>query len=122
MSINKGSQAANITRWTARGLSVLSIAILLLFLFGEGDFSQPLLLSAREWVGIALFPVGVIIGMIVGWWREGAGAAITTLSLLAFYALDILFTGTPPGGPFFLLFSLPGILFGASWLLRRRGS
>jgi hypothetical protein len=114
--------AAVVIRWIARVLTIISIGILLLFFIGEADFSQPVQLTSAEWIGKLFFPVGVVIGMIVGWWREGLGAGITVGSLLAFYVLDLLVTGTFPSGPFFVLFALPGILFGVSWLLGRQGA
>jgi len=121
-SAQKPQSASTIVRWIARILSILSIGMLLLFFFGEADFSQPFHLSTQEWILVTFFPLGVMVGMILGWWREGLGGLITTIGLLGFYLVDILFTGTPPGGPFFLLFSLPGLLFGVIWLLERRRS
>ena len=108
-----------IVRWTTRVLSILSIGMLLLFFFGEADFTQPITLTTREWVQVMFFPLGVMAGMILGWRHEGAGALVTLLSLAAFYTADFLFTGTFPGGPYFLLFSLPGILFGVTRLVSR---
>jgi hypothetical protein len=113
------SQGLTVTRWLARVLSVIFIGVILLFFFGEADFGQPIRLTAGEWIGVLFFPVGVAAGMILGWWREGAGAAVAVGSLSAFYVLDVITTGNPPSGPFFVLFTSPGILFGVSWLLRR---
>ena len=108
-----------VTRWLARVLSVIFIGIILLFFIGEADFSQPIRLTPGEWIAVLFFPVGVVAGMILGWWREGVGAAVAVGSLSAFYVLDVITTGNPPSGPFFVLFTSPGILFGVSWLLRR---
>lgn len=108
-----------VTRWLARVLSVIFIGIILLFFIGEADFSQPVRLTPGEWIGKLFFPVGVVVGMILGWWWEGVGAAVAVGSLSAFYVLDVIVTGDPPSGPFFVLFTSPGILFGVSWLLRR---
>lgn len=113
--------STRVVGWIARGFSVLSISVLLLFLIGETDWSHPLRLLPSEVIGLLLFPGGIVAGMIVGWWREGLGAAIGVGSLLVFYALDWFVTGTPPSGPWFPIFALPGALFGASWLLRGRG-
>lgn len=118
----KPRSAATIVRWIARILSIVSIGMLLLFFFGESDFSQPFHLTTQEWILVSFFPLGVMVGMILGWWREGLGGLITTLALLGFYLVDILFTGTPPGGPFFLLFASPGILFGLARLLSWKAS
>ncbi len=99
--------------WTARVLSIVCIGMLLLFLVGERNFSRPISLTIKGWVGLLFFPLGIIVGMIAAWFREGIGAAITLASLAAFYIADILFTGTPPSGPYFLLFASPGFLFAA---------
>ena len=110
---------STVTRWLARVLSVIFIGIILLFFFGEADLSQPIRLTPGEWIGVLFFPVGVAAGMILGWWREGVGAAVAVGSLCAFYVLDTITTRNPPSGPFFILFTSPGILFGLSCLLRR---
>ena len=106
-------------RWTARILSILSIGILLLFLIGEGDFSEPIRLTTEELIGLLFFPLGVVVGMVVAWRWEGIGAAIGIGSLLAFYLFHFAMRQKFPSGPFFLIFALPGFLFGLSWLLSR---
>lgn len=104
-------------RWTGRVLSIISVGILLLFLIGEGDFSQPPRLTLGEWLGVLFFPVGIVAGMIVAWRRERWGAIIALGSLAAFYALQRIIFGDFPGGPYFLLFTLPALLMGlAGWL------
>lgn len=102
-------------RWTARITAVLSITILASFFFGD-EFGSP---TAREWAALALFPGGVILGLALGWWREGLGAVVTLGSLAAFYLL-LMVQGDAPRGPYFLLFASPGLLYAASWLLRPR--
>jgi len=110
----------NVLRWTARLAGLLVVAVLLLFLFGEGDFSDPTMPTAREIAGILLFPGAVAVGTLLGWKREGLGGAIAAAGLAGFYILHIVFWGDPPRGPWFLIFSAPGILFGAVALLERR--
>jgi len=108
---------SKILRWTGRVLSIVSIGILLLFLIGESDFSQPPQLTFKEWLGLLFFPGGIVVGMIVAWRRERLGAIIALGSLAAFYLLQLIFFGDFPGGPFFLLFTLPALLIGiAGWL------
>lgn len=96
-------------RWLARLLSLLSIGLFLLIFIGE-EF-DPTVITFREWVGLFFFPFGITVGMILAWWREAVGGAITIGSLLAFYLVDFILSGDFPGGPFFLLFALPGFLF-----------
>ena len=109
-----------IIRWIARIMSILSVGILLLFLVGEGDFSQPIRLSPQEWIGLLFFPFGVIAGMVVAWRREGLGAGITLGSLVAFYVSHFMMYGKLPRGPYFAMFALPGVVFGVSWLMSRQ--
>lgn len=99
-----------IVRWTARVLSVLSTAVLLLFLFGE-PFPVAKI-TATEWLGLMLFPVGVVIGFVVAWWRERLGGLITLGSLLAFYVVFafVMHESLTKGG-WFLVFAAPGFLF-----------
>ncbi len=53
-----------IVRWLARIASLASIAMLAVFATSGGNFP-----TAGEWLLIAFFPVGVVVGMIVAWWR-----------------------------------------------------
>ena len=106
---------ATAVRWAARIGSLISIGLLLAFVFGEGG--DPAALAPLDWLGLALFPGGVILGMLVGFWREGWGGAMTLVSILAFYGLQFALSGRLPGGPYFLAFALPGLFFGVSWWL-----
>lgn len=112
------TQVTTIVRWTARISSLVSIGLLAAFLFGEDGLT--LQLEMAEWLGLLFFPGGVIIGMILGWWREGWGGMVVLVSLAAFYVEQFLLGGRIPGGPWFLIFTLPGLLFGVSWLLARQ--
>lgn len=105
-------------RWTARVLSVFSTAVLLLFLFGEPFPVENI--TATQWVAFLLFPIGVVIGFAVAWWREGLGGSITVGSLLAFYLVFTTLMREPlTKGGWFLVFALPAFLFLLSALLRR---
>jgi hypothetical protein len=105
-------------RWLARLTSLISIGILGLFLFGEPF--NPAQISAREWIGLAFFPAGVAIGMIIAWWREGLGATVSLASLLGFYTIFGWLLGSRVKGPWFIVFVLPAFLFLIAWLLSRR--
>lgn len=95
--------------WTARTGSIISIFFLLMIFVGEWEL--PVELSARDAVMITFFPGGVVLGMIIAWFKERRGALITVYSLALFYLADLAFSGNIPRGPYFILFSLPGFLF-----------
>ena len=106
----------NILRWSARVTSIGSITLLLLFMWGE-DFSKA---SARELVGLSFFPLGVMTGLAMAWWREALGASVAALSLSTFYLVyGVLLSERLPGGPWFVLFTSPAALFFASWIWSR---
>lgn len=107
-------------RWVARLGSLLSLAFLLLFFFGEEmNFSQ---LTNSEIVGLLFFPVGITVGMLLGWRWETVGGALTVLSLLAFYKVMYAASGRFPEGIWFALFALPGLLFLYCGLSRRQST
>lgn len=94
-------------RWTARVWSVASVGLVLAFIVGEGfNPSGP-----NEWLGVLFFPVGISVGMILAWWKEGLGGSITVGSLLAFYVVHLTTAGTLPKGWAWLAFAAPGFLF-----------
>jgi hypothetical protein len=109
--------ALRVLLWVARILSIICILLILLFFIGEGF--NPQNIAPQEWVGLLFFPLGVVAGMVIAWWREGLGGLITTLSLLAFYLIyGLLFSGRLAGGWAFVSFSAPGFLFLGYWLLK----
>ena len=110
----RGRRAGLAFRWVARVWSIATIVLVLLFLFGE-----PFNPRGAEWLGLLLFPLGVCAGMVVAWWSEGLGGAITVVSLAAFYGLHFATAGRFPGGWAFLAFAAPGFLFVLSWLAWR---
>jgi hypothetical protein len=98
----------------ARGGSIASITLLVsLFM---GDALHPSEISSNEWAGLLFFPAGVTIGMIVAWWKEGLGSAVTLLSLLAFYLIYGYLLRNHIGGWVFIAFASPGFLFLLHWL------
>lgn len=89
--------------------SVLSAAILALFVFGEGE--PRVLPSGDEWAMLTCFPGLVVIGMGLGWWRPLVGGLVTAGGLVAFYAVHQVVAGHVPSGPWFVIFALPGLFF-----------
>jgi len=116
--LDRNSLLRGIIRWTARVLSVFSTSVLIMFVVGEPFPVEKI--TATQLLGLILFPVGLVIGFAVAWWREGLGGSITIGSLLAFYAVFTLLMHEPlSDGVWFLVFALPAFLFLLSALLRR---
>ena len=103
---------ASIPRWCARGLSLIVLGFLSLFLFGEWPPPVSIL--------HVCFPFGVMLGLILAWFFEGIGATITILSIAAFYSIHFLQEGTLRGGPYFLISGIPSIFFLASVFLQKK--
>ncbi len=104
-------------KWIARAASLLSIGLILLIFIGEGF--HPTRVAQREWVGLAFFPAGVVLGLLIAWWKEGAGAGITLASLLAFYGVYGFLMGSHIHGWAFITFASPALLFLFCWFLSR---
>jgi len=100
----------------ARVGSIASVTLLLMFFIGEGVHLSEI--TRNEWIGLLFFPIGVVIGMIIAWWKEGLGSAITLGSLLAFYLVWGYLLRNHIGGWWFVIFAAPGFLFLLHWLLR----
>lgn len=99
-------------RWIARGWSILSILFVGVFAVGEilGG-ANPGGPTCQEWLGLALWPIGVVIGLVVAWHREKLGGFLALGCLVAFYAWNLFRSGHLPRGPFFFLVAAPGLLF-----------
>ena len=107
-------------RWIARVWSLLSI--LFVFVFAVGNMARPIGLrpTLHEWFGLALWPIGVGIGLVVAWYREELGGILALGCLIAFYVWNLLRSGHLPQGPFFFLTAAPGLLFLMAGLLSHR--
>ncbi len=115
--IGKQNILTPIVRWTARIMSIVSIGLVLLFIIGEGF--NPAQIKPTEWLGILFFPVGISIGMILAWWKEGIGGVITVICLLMFYIVDFAITNRFPNGWAWIAFASPGFLFILYWYLKQ---
>ena len=99
----------------ARVGSVASITLLVL-LFLE-DAVRPSEISPNEWAGLVFFPIGVVIGMVIAWWKEGVGSVLTVASLIGFYMVYGYLLSNHIGGWWFIVFASPGFLFLVHWFL-----
>jgi hypothetical protein len=104
--------------WIARAWGVASSLLLLAFAFGGREHLR---LTTVEAVGFLFFPVGVIVGFTLAWWRELTGGLVTVASLTFFYLWLFARDGRLSAGPYFILFAAPGFLHIASSLLAGRG-
>ena len=111
---------AFIARWVARTWSVLNI--LIIFIFAIGESLRPLgpVPTYKEWIGLALWPVGVAVGLLVSWLREVLGGLVALGSLGAFYIWTLFRSGQLPRGPFFFLIAAPALVFILAGVVARR--
>jgi hypothetical protein len=100
----------------ARVGSIASITMLALIFFGEGSF-RPSEISRNEWIGLAFFPIGVVLGMIIAWLKEGVGSVLTVGSLIGFYVVYGYLFSNHIGGWWFIVFASPGFLFLLHWFV-----
>jgi hypothetical protein len=99
------------------------MGVLVLFLTGEDGLiggNGWAKVRTVEWLLLLFFPFGVLLGLGLAWWREALGAAVAAASVTAFYLAHLLLAGRLPGGPWFLIFTAPAVLFFASWFAHRR--
>ena len=119
--MKKQKKITGIIRWIAR---IWGSIILLFFLFmvgahivgsftgteqGEGFRSTVELLS------FLFFPVSIMIGLAIAWWREGLGGTIVLIGMVGFHVLrpDLILD------PMIDSPAVPGILYLVYWWLNR---
>ena len=116
------TSAAFIARWVARAWSVLNVILVFLFAIGESLRPSGSVPGFQEWVGLALWPVGVAIGLLLAWLREATGALLALACLAAFYIWNLVRSGHLPRGPFFFLIAAPALVFLLAAILSRRSA
>lgn len=109
-------RSIKIIRWIARIWSVPGIVALLLPYFVEGLYWLQAA-SLREVVGHVCF-FALLVGLILAWFREGLGGALTATGFTIF-SVTWCATGDSPHEPFLALIAAPGFLFLLCWLLSR---
>ena len=107
-------------RWLARSMSLVSIALLALFITGNDGLTHGTV-TGREWVGLLFFPFGVVVGMAIAWKHEAWGSLLSIGSLAGFYVVyGLILSGALPRGWAFAAFTAPAFLFLLSWLIGKR--
>lgn len=101
-----------ILRWVSRLLGLFLIGLILVF--AAGLRFNPLALQPTEIV-MTVALLASLAGMVVLWWREGLGGAVSLAGIALFYAINFAASGRFPGDWVFPLFFLPGILALACW-------
>ncbi len=96
-------------RWTARAFALGVLGLGLLFLVGEGG-EKLTALSVREGILMALLWMS-FAGLILAWWREGLGGAITVGALASFTAIEWISKGRFPRIWAFGVIAAPALLF-----------
>lgn len=96
-------------RWSARGLGVLAVGMVLLFAAGEG-VPNPLHQPPTVIVSLGCF-LGIVLGLIAAWRWEILGAAASLLCFAGFQVVELEINGRPAWNGTFLLVAAPGVLF-----------
>jgi hypothetical protein len=104
-------------RWIARAAAALLIGFLALFMVGNGGL--PNVLTQPGPVQLeSLGLVTIVVGAVLGWWREIVGGALSLVGFVLFCAVELAVNGSLPGGAI-PLFCIPGIALIVSGLLNR---
>ncbi len=101
------------TRWVARGLAVVMIGVVALFMFGEGT-PNPLTLTLEENL-LMLALLLTLVGLAVGWRWEGIGGLTVVGSVLLFEIINAVASGRWRFGPLEPFFYLAGLLYLFAW-------
>ena len=83
-----------------------------------GEGFEPAKIKPIEWVMLLFGPFGLMLGMIIGWWKEGLGGAIT---VLCYFAALLVGDYSGFGAGNLLICAAPGFLFLLSWFLSNKG-
>jgi len=107
-----------IIRWTARIIALLIIIIILVMLIGEsiGSSSHKINLSGRDFLLLSLWGI-TLIGLGIGFWREGLGGLISLVSTLSH--IIILSSEGVGNLKSFYVFLVPGILYLMYWYFNK---
>ncbi len=106
-----------VVRWIARLLALLVVTLVVVMAMGSQ--LDPAILSGAAWVQLALLAIACA-GLLLGWKNELLGGTIGVGSLIAFYVVELAWSGRFPTGWGFPMMALPGFLFLLAWLIDGR--
>ncbi|MCK5052039.1 MAG: hypothetical protein KAS53_09985 [Candidatus Cloacimonetes bacterium] len=109
-----------ILRWIARIWSYLVVTFIVLFVGAHLFSSDGIGLELDDAIAFAFFPIGLTVGLIIAWWKEGLGGIIATGSIIGFHLTMLFVHGKPDFVLFIELLAVPGLLFIICWLLSRK--
>jgi hypothetical protein len=114
--MTSSAKLENVIRWTARIGTAASLLFLSAFIFGDAERggNWP---TMTQWVALAFFPTGIVIGLLTALRKEVLGGGIAVVSLLGFYVWRFAVTGHLAAGPWIALIAAPGALFLIAGLL-----
>ena len=116
--IVSSSPPHRLVRWSARVTSLLLFGLVIVMVIGLGG--PPNIFRQPTPVQLELTALGLmLLGLVIGWVREGLGGLLVLLGLAAFNGVELAVNGQPARGAF-PLFAVPGALFLVSALLRHR--
>ena len=117
--IESSPPLARVVHWSARVTSLLLLGLVIVFVIGHGG--PPNVVRQPTSVQLEFPAMGLmLLGLVVGWVREGLGGLLVLLGLAAFNAVELAVNGRPALGAF-PLFAVPGALLLVSAALRRKG-
>ena len=98
-----------VVRWAARVTGLLLFGLVVAIAIGEGG--PPNVLGQPGPVRVEFAALGLmLLGLAVGWLREGLGGLLVLFGLGAFNAVELAVNGRPALGAF-PLFAVPGVFF-----------
>jgi hypothetical protein len=113
----KENLVATVIQWIASISGVLVVGFLIAFVIGRRLWNpEEPTPTPDEWIGLALFPGGVIVGTILALKWAGLGGIIAVGSVAVFYVSVFINEGRLPG-PWPAVLAVPGFLFLIRWLI-----
>ena len=114
------NMTVTLLRWIARIWSYIVVAFIVLFVGAHLFGSEGIGLKLDDAIAFTFFPIGLTVGLIIAWWKEGLGGIIATGSIIAFHLAMLYFGGNPDFVLLIELLAVPGPLFIICWLLSRK--